>query len=475
MNAPHDLDALLKARRRPVPEAMLDALRERFGARLSTALAVRQQHGRDESPFDVDPPDCVVYAESNEDVAAVLALAHEHSVPVIPYGAGSSLEGHLLAVQGGVSLDVSRMNKILRVNAEDLTVTVQAGVTRNQLNAEIRHAGLFFPIDPGADASLGGMAATRASGTNAVRYGTMREAVLGLTVVTATGELVHTGSRARKSSAGYDLTRLFIGSEGTLGVITEVTLRIFPLPEAVSAAICFFPSIDAAVQTTIQIIQMGVPIARCELLDAHAIRAVNLHDKLGLREAPMLLMEFHGSEASVAEQAETVQEIAREFGGEDFEWATTPEARTKLWTARHHAYLSALQTKPGCRCVTTDTCVPISRLAESINESVREVEEAGLPYFIVGHVGDGNFHLGYLIDPDVPAERETAERLSAQMVQRALRLEGTCTGEHGIGLHKQGFLIDEAGAGAVQLMRQLKAALDPKNIMNPGKIFASAP
>ena len=471
MNAPHDLDALLKARRRPVPEAMLDALRERFGARLSTALAVRQQHGRDESPFDVDPPDCVVYAESNEDVAAVLALAHEHSVPVIPYGAGSSLEGHLLAVQGGVSLDVSRLNKILRVNAEDLTVTVQAGVTRNQLNAEIRHAGLFFPIDPGADASLGGMAATRASGTNAVRYGTMREAVLGLTVVTATGELVHTGSRARKSSAGYDLTRLFIGSEGTLGVITEVTLRIFPLPEAVSAAICFFPSIDAAVQTTIQIIQMGVPIARCELLDAHAIRAVNLHDKLGLREAPMLLMEFHGSEASVAEQAETVQEIAREFGGEDFEWATTPEARTKLWTARHHAYLSALQTKPGCRCVTTDTCVPISRLAESINESVREVEEAGLPYFIVGHVGDGNFHLGYLIDPDVPAERETAERLSAQMVQRALRLEGTCTGEHGIGLHKQGFLVDEAGAGAVQLMRQLKAALDPKNIMNPGKIF----
>ncbi|WP_397533772.1 FAD-binding oxidoreductase [Roseateles sp.] len=475
MNAPHDLEALLKARRRPVPEAMLDALRERFGARLSTALAVRQQHGRDESPFDVDPPDCVVYAESNEDVAAVLALAHEHSVPVIPYGAGSSLEGHLLAVQGGVSLDVSRMNKILSVNAEDLTVTVQAGVTRNQLNAEIRHAGLFFPIDPGADASLGGMAATRASGTNAVRYGTMREAVLGLSVVTATGEVVRTGTRARKSSAGYDLTRLFIGSEGTLGVITEVTLRIYPLPEAVSAAVCFFPSIDAAVQTTIQIIQMGVPIARCELLDAHAIRAVNLHDKLGLREAPMLLMEFHGSDASVAEQAETVQEIAREFGGEDFEWATTPEARTKLWTARHHAYLSALQTKPGCRCVTTDTCVPISRLAESINESVREVEEAGLPYFIVGHVGDGNFHLGYLIDPNVPAERDTAERLSAQMVQRALRLEGTCTGEHGIGLHKQGFLVDEAGAGAVQLMRQLKAALDPKNIMNPGKIFASAP
>ncbi|MCU7374743.1 FAD-binding protein [Paucibacter sp. O1-1] len=451
---------------------MLEALKTRFAERCATALAVREQHGRDESPFDVAPPDCVVFAQSTEEVAWVLALAHEHHVPVIPYGAGSSLEGHLLAVQGGVSLDVSRMNQILRVNAEDLTVTVQAGVSRNQLNNEIRHSGLFFPIDPGADASLGGMAATRASGTNAVRYGTMRENVLGLTVVTPHGEIIRTGSRARKSSAGYDLTRLFVGSEGTLGVITEVSLRIYPLPEALSAAICFFPSIDAAVQTTIQIIQMGVPIARCELLDAHSVRAVNLHDKLGLREAPMLLMEFHGSKAGVAEQAETVQEIAREFGGEDFEWATTPEARTKLWTARHHAYLSALQTKPGCRCVTTDTCVPISRLAESINESVREVEEAGLPYFIVGHVGDGNFHLGYLIDPAIPSERETAERLSAQMVQRALRLEGTCTGEHGIGLHKQGFLVEEAGEGAVDVMRQLKKALDPRNIMNPGKIFA---
>jgi D-lactate dehydrogenase (cytochrome) len=464
---------LLAAERRPLPPAMLQALQARFGdKRCSTALALRQQHGRDESPFDVDPPDCVVFAESSEEVAFVLALAHEHGVPVIPYGAGSSLEGHLLAVQGGVSLDVSRMNTILRLNAEDLTVTVQAGVTRNQLNNEIRHQGLFFPIDPGADASIGGMAATRASGTNAVRYGTMRENVLGLTVVTPAGEVVHTGSRARKSSAGYDLTRLFVGSEGTLGVITEVTLKLFPLPEAVSAAVCFFPSIDAAVQTTIQIIQMGVPIARCELLDANAIRAVNLHDKLGLREAPMLLMEFHGSAAGVAEQAQTVQEIAREFGGEDFEWATTPEARTKLWTARHHAYLSGLQMKPGCRAVTTDTCVPISRLAESINESIKEVEESGLLYFIVGHVGDGNFHLAYLIDPDIPAERETAERLSAQMVQRALRLEGTCTGEHGIGLHKQGFLVDEAGEGAVDLMRSVKRALDPKNIMNPGKIFA---
>ena len=457
---------------RHVPATMLAALQARFGSRCSTALAVREQHGRDESPFDVPPPELVVFAESSDDVAAVVALANEHRVPVIPYGAGSSLEGHLLAVQGGVSLDVSRMKQIIAINAEDLTVTVQAGVTRNQLNNEIRHTGLFFPIDPGADASLGGMAATRASGTNAVRYGTMRENVLGLSVVTPAGELIHTGTRARKSSAGYDLTRLFVGSEGTLGVICEVSLKLYPLPEAVSAAVCFFPSIDAAVQTTIQIIQMGVPIARCELLDAHAIRAVNAHDKLTLREAPMLLMEFHGSAASVAEQAQTVQEIAREFGGEDFEWATTPEARTKLWTARHHAYLSALQTKPGCRCVTTDTCVPISRLAESINDSVAEVEATGLPYFIVGHVGDGNFHMGYLIDPALPSERETAERLSRQMVERALRLDGTCTGEHGIGLHKQGFLIDEAGAGAVAVMRSLKAALDPRNIMNPGKIFS---
>ena len=457
---------------RLVPAAMLAALQSRFGLRCSTALAVREQHGRDESVFDVPPPEVVVFAESKDEIAFAVALAYAHRVPVIPYGAGSSLEGHLLAVQGGLSLDVSRLNKIIAINAEDLTVTVQAGVTRNQLNNEIRHTGLFFPIDPGADASLGGMAATRASGTNAVRYGTMRENVLGLTVATPAGELIHTGTRARKSSAGYDLTRLYVGSEGTLGVICEVTLKLYPLPEAVSAAVCFFPSIDAAVQTTIQIIQLGVPIARCELLDAHAIRAVNAHDKLSLREAPMLLMEFHGTAAAVAEQAQTVQDIAREFGGEDFEWATTPEARTRLWTARHHAYLSALQTKPGCRCVTTDTCVPISRLAESINESVVEVEATGLPYFIVGHVGDGNFHMGYLIDPAIPSERATAERLSQQMVKRALRLEGTCTGEHGIGLHKQGFLVDEAGAGAVAVMRSLKAALDPRNIMNPGKIFA---
>ncbi|MFN3416368.1 MAG: FAD-binding oxidoreductase [Caldimonas sp.] len=471
MNAPLPGHVLPTYEPRPVPAAMIEALKARFGDRCSTALAVREQHGRDESPFDVPPPDVVVFAQSTEEVAEVVKLADAHAVPVIPYGVGSSLEGHLLAVQGGVSLDLSRMNRVLAVNAEDLTVTVQAGVTRTQLNNEIRHTGLFFPIDPGADASIGGMSATRASGTNAVRYGTMRENVLGLTVVTASGEVVHTGTRARKSSAGYDLTRLFVGSEGTLGVMTEITLRLYPQPEAVSAAVCSFPTLEAAVNTTIQIIQVGVPIARCELLDTNAVRAVNRHDKLTLREGPMLLMEFHGSPAGVQEQAQVVQEIASDHGGEDFQWATTPEDRTKLWTARHHAYFAALQTKPGCRAVTTDACVPISRLAECLLDTVAEADEAGLPYFIVGHVGDGNFHVGYLIDPQKPEERELAERLNHQLVARALRLEGTCTGEHGIGLHKMGFLREEAGDGAVALMRSLKRALDPKNIMNPGKIF----
>jgi D-lactate dehydrogenase (cytochrome) len=420
----------------------------------------------------VPPPDAVVFAESTEEVADAVALADRYEVPVIAFGTGSSLEGHLLAVQGGISIDVARMNKVLRINSEDLTVTVQPGVTRNQLNNEIRHTGLFFPIDPGADASIGGMAATRASGTNAVRYGTMRENVLALQVVTASGEIIRTGTRAKKSSAGYDLTRLMVGSEGTLGILTEVTVKLYPQPESVSAAICNFPNIAAAVSTAIQIIQMGVPIARCELLDANAVRAVNKHDKLTLRVAPMLLMEFHGSEASVAEQARTVQDVASEHGGEDFEWATTPEERSRLWAARHRAYFAGLQMKPGCRTVTTDTCVPISRLAECIDLAVREADEAGLPYYIVGHVGDGNFHIAYLIDPAIPAERDIAERLNEQLVHHALKLEGTCTGEHGIGLHKQGFLIDEAGVATVQMMRVLKRALDPKNILNPGKIFS---
>jgi D-lactate dehydrogenase (cytochrome) len=470
MNAAVDFSLNLLPR--PMPAAMSGALRARFGERFATSMAVREQHGRDESPFDAPPPEAVVFCESTEEVAFVVATAAEHRVPVIPYGAGSSLEGHLLAVQGGVSVDVSRMNRLLRLNPEDLTVTVQAGVTRMQLNREIKDSGLFFPIDPGADATLGGMSATRASGTNAVRYGTMRENVLALTVVTASGEVIRTGTRARKSSAGYDLTRLMVGSEGTLGVITEVTLKLHPLPESVAAAVCSFGDAAAAVDTVIAIIQMGVPIARCELMDANAVRAVNAHDKLGLAEQPMLLMEFHGSAAGVAEQAATVQALAADNGGTAFQWATTPEERTRLWTARHHAFLSGLQMRPGCRAVTTDTCVPISGLADAVTQALSEAEAAGIPHFIVGHVGDGNFHVAYLIDPASQEERDTAERLNHQLVQRAIAAGGTCTGEHGIGLHKQGFLIDEAGAGAVAMMREIKRALDPNNIMNPGKIFS---
>ena len=473
MNAPATAQHLIPhVQQRPVPDALVVQLKAHFGERCSTAMAVREQHGRDESSFTtVPPPAVVVFAESTADVAQVVAWAQEAHVPVIPFGVGSSLEGHLLAVQGGISIDVGRMNRVLSVNAEDLTVTVQPGVTRKQLNEEIKSTGLFFPIDPGADASLGGMAATRASGTNAVRYGTMRENVLGLEVVTASGEVIRTGTRAKKSSAGYDLTRLMVGSEGTLGVITEVTLKLYPLPEAVSAATCSFPSIEAAVRTTIQVIQMGVPIARVELIDVHSVRMVNAHAKLGLREEPMLLMEFHGTPASVKEQAETVQSIADEFGGQAFEWASTPEERTRLWAARHNAYFAAVQSRPGCRAISTDTCVPISRLADCLLTSVAEADASGIPYFLVGHVGDGNFHFGYLIDPNDPQERATAEALNQQLVERALSMEGTCSGEHGIGLHKMDFLVNEAGAPAVAMMRTIKRALDPHNIMNPGKIF----
>ena len=471
MNAP--ATAPFTVSQRDVPEVLLSALKARFGNNCSTALVVREQHGRDESAFTtVPPPAAVIFAEKTQDVADAVALAAQHKVPVIPFGVGSSLEGHLLAVQGGISIDVSRMNKIVSINSDDLTVTVQPGVTRKQLNEDIKSTGLFFPIDPGADASIGGMSATRASGTNAVRYGTMRENVLALEVVTARGDIIRTGTRAKKSSAGYDLTRLMVGSEGTLGVITEITLKLYPLPEAVSAAVCSFPSIEAAVRTTIAIIQMGVPIARVELIDNNTVRMVNAYAKLGLAESPMLLMEFHGSPAGVKEQAETVQEIASEFGGQSFEWATTPEERTRLWTARHNAYFAAIQSKPGCRAISTDTCVPISRLADCLLDSVAEADATGLPYFLVGHVGDGNFHFGYLIDPNNPSEFATAEMLNHQLVARALSLGGTCTGEHGIGLHKMGFLLDEAGAGAVNMMRTIKQALDPHNIMNPGKIFS---
>ncbi len=473
MNAPTTPNHLMPAvAQREVPAVLIEKLKALFGERCSTAMAVREQHGRDESSFEVPPPAAVVFAESTQDVAAAVKLANEFSVPVIPFGVGSSLEGHLLAVQGGISIDLGRMNRVLAINAEDLTVTVQPGVTRKQLNEEIKSTGLFFPIDPGADATIGGMSATRASGTNAVRYGTMRDNVLALEVVTASGEIIRTGTRAKKSSAGYDLTRLFVGSEGTLGVLTEVTVKLYPLPEAVSAAVCSFPSLEAAVLTTIQTIQLGVPIARVELIDHNAVRMVNAYSKLSLREEPLLLMEFHGSPAGGKEQAETVQDIARDNGGNNFEWASTPEERTRLWTARHNSYFAAVSSRPGCRAISTDACVPISRLAEALLESVDEADSSGIPYFLVGHVGDGNFHFGYLIDPNNPDERAKAEVLNQTMVERALRLGGTCTGEHGIGLHKMDFLVTETGAATVDVMRTLKRALDPKNIMNPGKIFA---
>ena len=473
MNAPLVAASLMPSiAQRAIAPAFLEQLQVRFGVQCSTAMVVREQHGRDESAMQAPPPVAVVFAESTDDVAAAVQLAAQYHAPVIPFGVGSSLEGHLLAVQGGISLDVSRMNKVLSINADDLTVTLQPGVTRKQLNEAVKSAGLFFPIDPGADASLGGMCATRASGTNAVRYGTMRENVLALQVVTASGEVIRTGTGAKKSSAGYDLTRLMVGSEGTLGVITEITLKLYPLPEAVMAATCAFSSLADAVNTTIQIIQLGVPIARCELLDGNTVRMVNQHSKLGLAEGPMMLMEFHGSPAGVQEQIATVQEIVKDNQGHGFQWADTPEERTRLWTARHNAYFAGIQSRPGCRCITTDTCVPISKLADALLDSVDEANAAGIPYFMVGHVGDGNFHMGYLIDPDNAQERATAEQLNAQLVARALHLGGTCTGEHGVGLHKMEFLVHEAGAGAVAMMRAIKQALDPHNILNPGKIFA---
>ena len=460
------------ALKKPLPSAFIDALSERFGERFSMTEAVRSHHGRDESAFDPMLPDAVVFAHSTEEVATVVKLCSAHEVPVIAYGSGSSLEGHLLAIHGGISLDVSQMNQVVAVNAEDLTATVLAGVTRKQLNTEIKDTGLFFPIDPGADASLGGMAATRASGTNAVRYGTMRENVVALTVVTAEGKIVRTARRARKSSAGYDLTRIFVGSEGTLGIITEVTVKLYPQPEAISAAVCNFKSVDDAVRCVIQTIQMGVPIARVELLDAAFVKAVNVHSKLTLNETPLLLFEFHGSDAGVKEQAELVQDIAREHGGMDFAWATHPEDRSKLWSARHNAYFAGLQVKPGTRAITTDVCVPISRLADSIAATVADCDASSLPSLILGHVGDGNYHVMLLVDPARPEEYEEAERINDRLVSRAIQLDGTCTGEHGVGLHKMRFLVEEHGEDALDLMRSLKRAFDPKNILNPGKIVA---
>ncbi|HJV75870.1 MAG TPA: FAD-linked oxidase C-terminal domain-containing protein [Noviherbaspirillum sp.] len=467
MNHPAQSAALKK----PLPEELLAALEAIFEDRLSTAQAIREHHGRDESSYDPMLPDAVVFAQTTEEVAEAVKLCSRHEVPIIPYGTGTSLEGHVLALRGGVTIDLSQMNQVLAVHAEDLTATVQAGVTRKQLNQEIRDIGLFFPIDPGADASLGGMAATRASGTNAVRYGSMRENTLGLTVVTAEGRIIKTGTRARKSAAGYDLTRVFVGSEGTLGIITEVTLRLYPQPEAVSAAVCSFPSTADAVNAVIRTIQMGVPVARVEFLDENGVRAINAHSSLSLPEKPLLLFEFHGSERSVEEQAQAVQDIAAEYSAIGFEWATRPEDRTRLWAARHNAFFAMLQMRPGGRAITTDCCVPISRLAECILDTKADCEKNDMIYSIIGHVGDGNFHVLMMIDPNDTTDVARAEGVNERMVARAISMDGTCTGEHGVGLHKMDFLVQEHGEDAIEAMRVLKRAFDPKNILNPGKIL----
>jgi len=461
--------ALVALAREPFDPGLHDSLRQLLGDRLTTSAAICERHGQDESYHQPHAPDAVAFAASTEEVSEIVKLCARYKAPMIPFGTGTSLEGHVAALKGGVCIDLSQMNRVLRVGAEDLDVTVQAGVTRKQLNEYLRDTGLFFPIDPGADASLGGMAATRASGTNAVRYGTMRENVLSLTVVLADGRVIRTARRARKSAAGYDLTRLFVGSEGTLGVITEVTLRLYGIPEAMSAAVCAFPTIEAAVGTVITTIQSGVPVARIELLDEAQIDAINKYSKLDNQVAPTLFFEFHGTTAGVAEQVAIVKEIAGDNGGSDFRWASTQEERNKLWQARHDAYYAALALRPGSQGWATDVCVPISRLAECIAETKRDLAQSSIPSAMVGHVGDGNFHLVFMIDPKQPEEIAEASRLNDRMVTRALEMEGTCTGEHGVGYGKIEFLPAEHGE-AVEVMRTLKAALDPDNLMNPGKI-----
>ena len=450
--------------------AAVAELRDALGERLSTSPSVLDLHGRDESSFPPALPDAVAFPETTEEVAAVVRACAAHGVPVIAFGTGSSLEGHVLAVEGGVALDTSRMDAILRVSPEDMDATVQAGVRRLPLEQRLADEGLFFSVDPGADASIGGMAATGASGTNTVRYGTMRENVLALEVVLADGRVIRTGTRARKSSAGYDLTRLFIGSEGTLGVITELTLRLKPIPEAIAAAVCTFPSVTAAVATAIQTVQSGIQVARCELLDQTMIRAVNAHSELGRPEAPTLFLEFHGSPAGVDEDARAVEEIAREHGGGNFSSSTKGEERSRLWRARHHAYFAALGLRPGARIVSTDVCVPVSRLAETIDATAADVAGLPFPAPIVGHVADGNFHVMLVIDPEDAGERATADAVHGRMVDRALAAGGTCTGEHGIGLGKRAKLAVQSGE-AVELMRALKTALDPQGILNPGKVL----
>jgi D-lactate dehydrogenase (cytochrome) len=443
-----------------------------FGNRVVTSQAVREQHGNTLTWIANEPPDAVVYPQSTEDVQQIVRICAANGVAVIPFGVGTSLEGHVNAPIGGVSIDFRDMNKILAVHAEDLDCVIEPGITRKTLNEQLRDSGLFFPIDPGADASLGGMAATRCSGTNAVRYGTMKDNVIALKVVLANGEVMDTARRAKKTSAGYDLTRLMVGSEGTLGVITQLTLRLSGIPEAISGGICPFPSVEACCNTAIHTIQSGIPVARIELLDALQVRACNLHSKLGLPEKPMLFLEFHGTAASVAEQSKRFGEIAAEFGGGPFTWTTRPEERTRLWEARHHAALSNFALRPGASMVPTDVCVPISRLAECVTETQRDIEESRILAPIVGHVGDGNFHLTLLVDMDDADEVKRAKALSERLVERALAMDGTCTGEHGVGQGKMKYLVAEHGAAALAVMASIKRALDPQNIMNPGKIVA---
>jgi D-lactate dehydrogenase (cytochrome) len=452
-------------------EGAIGALRALLGERLSTAGAVREHHSHDESWTLPVLPDAVAFVESTEEVAAIVRICADHAMPVVPFGAGTSLEGNAIPVQGGLTLDMTRMNSVVRVSADDLDCTVQAGVTRKQLNEYLRDTGLFFPIDPGANATIGGMTSTRASGTNAVRYGTMRENVLALTAVMADGRIVRTARRARKSAAGYDLTRLLVGSEGTLAVITEITLRLYGIPEAVSAATCTFDSLDGAVNAVIETIQTGIPVARIELMDDKQVDAINRYSKLDLPVSTMLLLEFHGTAASVQEMAERVQEIAAGHGGGSFSWTTEPEARARLWQARHDAAWAAYAMRPGCKGLATDVCVPISNLAACIAETKQDIEEHGLWAPIVGHVGDGNFHTVLVIDRSSPAEVAAADAFAERMAMRALRYDGTCTGEHGIGTGKMKYLVAEHGEG-ISVMRQIKKALDPQNIMNPGKVIS---
>ena len=446
-------------------------LKQLLGTRANDAPVVREHHSRGESYHAPAPPDIVCFPHTTDEVAAIVKVARAHRLPIVPFGAGTSLEGHVNAFSGGITIDLRDMNKVLRVSVDDLDATVEAGVTRLQLNKALGNTGLTFPVDPGADATIGGMTATRASGTTAVRYGTMRENVLGLTVVLADGTIIHTGTRARKSSAGYDLTRLFVGSEGTLGVMTEVTLRLHPLPEAVSAAVCSFESIQGAVETVIATIQLGIPVARIELLDEVQLDAVNRHSKTSYPVAPTLFFEFHSDSARhVTDQAEAVQALAADHGGRGFQWATHLEDRARLWQARHDALYAALALRPGSRAWTTDVCVPISRLAECVVETKKENAGASFPICLVGHAGDGNFHLIYVLDPSNSLELEEARRLNERMVLRALEMGGTCSGEHGVGVGKMKFLEQEHGA-ALNVMRTIKRALDPDNRMNPGKMI----